>query len=456
MHEGAHSSSPRAAIIADYDVRYDAPSGTLSVEARIAPHGGTRYAVDRGVEGFVRDLEAAPLEGDSWTKASRVQQAFAIAQCASGCRLRYRLALREACKDIDDIDVASEEGEVLEAPPSTWLVAPLEADAASRVRFRVSTSAGTRFVTGTFPSREAKDAWDITLDDLWTSPYTAFGPLRVVQVEATNATIDLAIAPGKMAVTDDDLVRWTKDSARAVSLYFERFPMPTALVLVVPGRGRWIGVGRALAGGGGTVFVRVGANASKTALAQDWVLPHEMIHLMMPSQPRERDWAEEGLATYVEPFARVRAGLVTPEEAWKGLVEGFPHGLPRKGDQGLDRTPTWGRLYWGGALFYLLADVEIRKRTNNTKGLEHALRGVLAAGGTNAVRWSLEDVFQKADTATGTTVLRDLHDLHGAKPSPMDLEGTLKALGVSLSGGTIKFDDKAPLANIRKAITHGS
>lgn len=403
----------------------------------------------------MRDLEATPTDAERWTKATRVSQAFELTLCADGCRLRYRFALRDACRDVDDIDVASAEGDVLEAPPSTWLVAPLEPDATSRVRFRVTTSAGTRFVTGTFPSREAKDAWDITLDDLWTSPYSAFGPLRVMQVETTGATIDLAVAPGKMAVTDDDLAKWTKDSARAVSLYLERFPMPTALVIVVPGRGRWIGVGRALAGGGGTVFVRVGANASKTALEQDWVLPHEMIHLMMPSQPREQDWAEEGLATYVEPFARVRAGTLTAEEAWKGLVSGFPNGLPRPGDQGLDRTPTWGRLYWGGALFYLLADVEIRKRTNNTKGLEHALRGVLAAGGSNAVRWSLDDTFARGDAATGTTALRDLHDLHGDKPSPMDLEGTLRALGVVRAGSSIRFDDTAPLAAIRKAITKG-
>lgn len=455
MHAGARSSVSGGAFVGDYDVRYDAPSGTVSVDARIAPGAGTRFSVDRAVDTFVRDLEASPLDADRWTKAQRVSQAFDLAGCASGCRMRYRFALREACKEVDDIDVASAEGEVLEAPPSTWIVAPLEPDASSRIRFRVTTSAGTRFVTGTFPSREAKDAWDISLDDLWTSPYSAFGPLRVMQVETAGATIDLAVAPGKLAVTDDDLVRWTRDSARAVSLYFERFPMPTALVLVVPGRGRWIGVGRALAGGGGTVFVRVGANAPKSALDRDWVLPHEMIHLMMPSQPRELDWAEEGLATYVEPFARVRAGMLTPEEAWKGLAEGFPNGTPRAGDRGLDRTPTWGRLYWGGALFYLLADVEIRKRTDNAKGLEHALRGILAAGGSNAVRWPLDVTFAKGDAATGTTVLRDLYELHGTKPSPMDLDGTLKALGVVRAGSTIRFDDTAPLAGIRKAIERG-
>jgi hypothetical protein len=66
---------------------------------------------------------------------------------------------------------------------------------------------------------------------------------------------------------------------------------------------------------------------------------------------------------------------------WRDLIEGLPHGLPRAGDRGLDFTPTWGRTYWGGAMYCLLADVEIRKRTGNRHGLQDALRGVLAGGG---------------------------------------------------------------------------
>jgi hypothetical protein len=450
-------SASGGALVGDYDVRYDAPTGMLSVDARIAPNAGDRFAVDRGLARYVHDLVASKVGANRWSPATRSGETFVLATCASGCEIRYRFALREATKAIDDVDVASDEGEVLEAPPTTWLVAPQDVDPRTRVRFRVTTTPGTRFVTGVFASRDEKNAWDITLDDLVTAPYTAFGPLRLSTVALpSGATIDLAIGPGKLAVSDEELTWWTKESARAVSTYFERFPMPSALVLVVPGRGRWVGMGHTLSGGGGAIFIRLGANASKRALGEDGVLPHEMIHLMMPSVPREQDWAEEGLATYVEPFARVRAGLLTPEQAWSGLAEGFAHGLPRSGDQGLDRTPTWGRVYWGGALFYLLADVEIRKRTNNTKGLEHALRGVLAAGGTNAVRWPLDVTFTKGDEATGASVLRELHDLHGAKPTPIDLAGLLGQLGVIREGNTVRFDDTAPLANVRKAITSGS
>ena len=43
------------------------------------------------------------------------------------------------------------------------------------------------------------------------------------------------------------------------------------------------------------------------------------------------------------------------------MVRDMPKGLPQAGDEGLDNTDTWGRKYWGGAMFCLFADVEIRK-----------------------------------------------------------------------------------------------
>jgi hypothetical protein len=204
------------------------------------------------------------------------------------------------------------------------------------------------------------------------------------------------------------------------------------------------------------VFVRVGERAPMKAYRDDWVLVHEMIHLTFPSVAREQDWAEEGIATYAEPFARVRAGNLSPEDAWVGLAEGLPNGLPGSNDRGLDHTPTWGRIYWGGALFWFLADVEIRKRTQNRFGLEHALRGIVQAGGSNATRWPLADVLAEGDRATGVPVLRELHEQMGSSPHPVDLAALMKSLGVDVTGGRARFDDKAPLADIRRAITRGT
>ena len=164
---------------------------------------------------------------------------------------------------------------------------------------------------------------------------------------------------------------------------------------------------------------------------------------------------EEGLATYVEPIARARAGELSPEKVWRDLVRGLPQGLPRQGDEGLDRTHTWGRTYWGGALFWLLADVEIRERTGNRFGLEHALRAVVAQGGSIAERWALQRALEAGDRATGTKVLQELDAKMASEAVDVDLDSLFRRLGVRLRGETVEFDDRAPLAPIRRAIIEG-
>ncbi len=447
---------PPRAIIGSYNAHYDAPSGEVHVEARFGAGASGRFGLDTGADPFVRDLEVAgDVPNATFTKAQRRGKVFIADVCARmPCRLRYRYFLREAAKKLEDLDVASQEGDVLEAPPSTWLLSPEDADLGSRVRFKVTTSPGTRFVTGVFRSKDVEDAWDITLDDLSTSPYSAFGPLTVSSIDVGGGgTVEIARAPGALLVSDDDVVAWTKDAARAVTTYFGRFPMRSVLLILVPGRGPWIGDGKTLSGGGGSIFMRVGERASLRAFKDDWVLVHEMTHLAFPSVARQHNWAEEGLATYVEPFARARAGTMTEAEAWAGLIEGLPNGTPRAGDKGLDRTPTWGRTYWGGAMFWFVADVEIRKRTQNRFGLEHALRGILAVGANNAQRWALDDALNLGDAAIGVNVLRDLHAQMGNDPHPIDFEALLQSLGISIVKGRVRFDDNAPLASIRKAIT---
>ena len=164
-------------------------------------------------------------------------------------------------------------------------------------------------------------------------------------------------------------------------------------------------------------------------------------------------WLSEGLAVYVEPIARVQAGDLNAREIWLAMVRDMPKGLPQAGDQGLDNTDTWGRKYWGGAMFCLLADVEIRKRTNNRLGLQDAMRGVLAAGGNHEKDWSIDRVLSTADKAVGVDVLTKLHNEMGPKARDADLAALWRDLGLRPQGESLEFDDTAPLAAIRKAIT---
>ena len=126
----------------------------------------------------------------------------------------------------------------------------------------------------------------------------------------------------------------------------------------------------------------------------------------------------------------------------------MPQGLPGPGDAGMDHTPTWGRIYWGGAIFCLRADVEMLRRSAGRVGLQQALQGVLAAGGNYGVPWSVARTLAAADAAVGDTVLTQLYRRIKDTPAPPDLDALWRELGVGSDG----FDEAAPLAAVRRAI----
>jgi hypothetical protein len=460
-------------LVGEYAATWLPDEGAVRVEGSFSRVAGGQFNVDRRMMEYVSGLEVS-ADAASWAKVSLDELPIILPGCRASCRLRYRFALRQAARDFDDLDWAELRGGLTLAPPSTWLLQPAlpASGPPNRLRFRVTTPPGTTFVTGVWraPAKAGADegaiegaiegaaapVWEIDLRDFWTSPYSAFGELSVHPIEAPGGAIELAIGPGDPALPRQAIARWVSESAGAVAAYWGTFPMPGALVLFTVGEGARIGGGRTLSGGGGTVAMQVGARAGVARYQADWVLVHELAHLGFPSVPRQHLWAQEGIASYVEPFARVRAGLLTEEEAWRSLIEGLPNGQPGHGDRGLDHTPTWGRTYWGGALYWFLCDLEIRQKTGGKLGLEHALRGIVAAGGNNAARWPLRKALALGDQAVGVSVLLPRYEAMKDEPHPVDVDELAAQLGVTVRRGEVIFDDTAPLAAVRRAITHGT
>lgn len=268
-----------------------------------------------------------------------------------------------------------------------------------------------------------------------------------------NARIDVKIEGGALRTSAKEILRWVQSAAESVTVYYDRFPVPQVLIRIAPFKGRGVRNGRTFGDREGRITISVGNETSPSDLVSDWMLTHEMVHLAFPSVDENHHWIEEGIATYVEPIARIQAGHLKTEQMWLDLVRDMPQGLPQAGDRGLDHTHTWGRTYWGGALFCLLADVKIRRQTNNAKGLEHALRGILDAGGDIRKDWNLEDALGAGDHAVGVSVLQPLYAKMKDKPVSVDLTTLWAQLGVQADGAIVRFDDSATLAAIRRAIT---
>ncbi len=425
-----------------YDVVASGDGDTLTIEARLPTGAANELGVSEHCEAFVRDVEidGAPVSprAASWPAPA----------CADGCVVRYRYLLRDAARALDDPELAATRGDARLSPPSAWLLRPRAADARGSFELSVRTSGGLTFESGIFPAEAGR--YRASFADLAGAPFAGFGPWRTRRSRLDGGELVVSIA-GEYALSDHEISGWIDRAARMVSAHYGGFPVRRAWIAVVPADGDGI-FGRTLGNGGASVLLDWGRATTLAARDDDWVVVHELVHLALPSLAVRHRWLEEGLSTYVEPLVRLRAGVITRETLWRELSRGLPQGLPQPGDRGLDETPTWGRTYWGGALFCLMADLEIRARSGQSATLRDALRGIVAAGGDVSQRWSIDETLGEGDRATGTTALRELYDAWAHAPVHVDLPRLFAELGVSVRGERVSFDEAAPRAHLRRQL----
>jgi hypothetical protein len=277
---------------------------------------------------------------------------------------------------------------------------------------------------------------------------------NVKHVRFGDTRLAISFVPTEFKLTEQDFIDWALRSARATATFFGRFPVRELRISIAAVGGDDVGGAIATADPKALIRIGVGRNTSARRLEADSTLVHEMAHLGFPDMDEVHLWLHEGIATYVETIARAQSREIGPAAAWAHFADILPHGLPESGDGGLYDTPSENRRYWGGAAFCLVADIEIRRRTNNRYGLKDALRAVLAAGGTLDKMWEVERAIEIADRAVGVAVLRELFPAWKDRSVAPDLDHLWTQLGVRKSdGGQVRLVDAAPLAAIRRAIT---
>ena len=307
----------------------------------------------------------------------------------------------------------------------------------------LASAAAARAVAG------AQGPWD---------PARRYGPPRATRrLQIGGATLQVDFATGALDLSEDVVMKRIETAAHAVTTYYGKFPVPRTRIFIVPVADHsgvvqgttWGDVG----GWPASTRIRLGQHTTPQELSSDWTITHELVHLAFPTLPDDQHWMEEGLATYIEPIARVQAGELPAKQIWSDMLDGMRKGEPQPGDEGLDRTHTWGRTYWGGALFCLVADVQIRVASGNRKGLQDALRAIVAAGGTIDHDWPLTRALEIGDSATGTHVLTEQYRRWGGSPVTVDLEKLWQQLGVHGDGSEVQLSESAPYGKIRDTIT---
>jgi hypothetical protein len=249
-------------------------------------------------------------------------------------------------------------------------------------------------------------------------------------------------------------LRWVKKCVEAIATYFGRYPTRSYGLLIVAEAGDHVGHAVTYGYRGSVTLIRVGIEAGDRAFADDWVLVHEMVHTALPDLPRRALWLQEGSATWIEPVARAQIGELPVAEVWRQAINGMPKGVTSFGGGGMDGTRDWGRLYWGGAVFWLEAEIAIYQQSQGRFLLRDALRAINRESGGNSVEWSPEKMMQVGDQATGTVALANLYERFSARGFDGSLPELFERLGVGLSqSGNVYFNQAAELAKLAQLIT---
>lgn len=278
----------------------------------------------------------------------------------------------------------------------------------------------------------------------------------MLRVDLPHTSQDVELAP---------TVGWVREAAYNVTLAYGRFPNPAARIVVFPiGSNPWrsdspVYFGRIVRDGGETVELLVDPHESTEAFYEDWTATHELSHMMLPFVQSKQRWLSEGFAQYYQNVLLARAGRYTQRDAWQKLHDGFERGRssvpglsPNQAAGGGERNSRM-KIYWSGAALALIADVELRRRSNGAESLDGVLDQFQRCCLPSQVSWSGEELFTAFDSFLEEPLFMTLYRQYADSAGFPDVRPLLQRLGVAIEHGEVRLEDDTELVEIRAAIT---
>jgi predicted metalloprotease with PDZ domain len=284
--------------------------------------------------------------------------------------------------------------------------------------------------------------------------YAAFGRFETLRGEHQGTQASAALLGALPNMDRPAAARWLGDALQIAAQSDGRFPARALQLLLVPVEAGGEPFGNVARGGGASVLMFVPRSFGPSELRRDWVLPHELSHLLLPFVAREDAWLPEGLATYYQELLRARAGVLSKAEALANIAQALRSALHEgtgrvlaAESRDMHRTHAYRSVYWGGAGQLLIADVELRRASDGAKTLDDLLAALRAESSGLAPR-SAQAVLDRLDALGGVTLF-GARGRDAERRAFPDFEPTLEALGVRADG---TLSEAAPLAALRDAL----
>lgn len=436
----------------DYVVRVDPDLSTLHVHACFDhPLPGGLSAGSADASGYLRDMRVDGREVPAPPRHSRWLKVGAGSRC-----VEYAVDARAAAGARRFPNVKGLVSGNLLLDPGDWLWLP--ATAIEPAHFLQFDLPAEMDVSAPWPSAGAR-RFRIDMDAREESALVALGRMTCDDIALPGSDLRLAVVSGSPPADQARVRHWIQSGAEAIATVYGTFPVSSPQVLVVPiGRGgEPVPWGQVQRGGGPAAHLFIDQTRSSAEFTRDWVLVHELAHFLHPALGPGSAWLSEGLATYYQYVSRARAGMLSEQEAWQKLHEGFERGKAQTRD-GVDLIEAsrsmraqrmFMRVYWTGTAVVLLADIALRDAGSS---LDEALRRFRNCCLGEPRDWEAGEFLERLDLLTGTEVMSDLGRRYLRSDQFPALGDAYRRLGLRVTGGRIGLESGAGAPELRHAI----
>ena len=261
---------------------------------------------------------------------------------------------------------------------------------------------------------------------------------------------------------DQMILGWIKSVSTALASVYGRWPRDELRVEVSPIGLRtddpvpWAKVER---GHPDTVSFYIDALASQDKLIHNWTAYHEFSHLLIPYRGWGDMWFSEGLASYYQNLLQARHGVFSQREMWDRLHAGFMRGRTRNRHPQLTlaelspqmhESRSYMRVYWSGAWYFLTADVELRRRSDNRQSLDTVLGQLNRCCAEQYL--SARDIARQLDKLSGQNLFLPLYEQVSSSYAVPEFETLFDQLGISIVDEQVGLLNSAEELAIRDGI----
>jgi hypothetical protein len=260
--------------------------------------------------------------------------------------------------------------------------------------------------------------------------YAAFGHFSPWIERVGAVELEAAILDG--ALEQEPIQRWLRSAIRVATLSDGEFPRERMQAIVLPSEpsSEPVQFGMVARGGSASLLLIVSTDADEPALRHDWVLPHELSHLLLPYVERDHSWLSEGFATYYQEVLLARAGLASEDRALQRLADSLRSVSAQAGQTPLveecarlEVTRDYRKVYWGGAAYWLNIDVALRRRGIVLDELLASIRRRADARDL----WTARQLVEELDALAGTRLFSEGFEGAARQAFP-EFEEALRAL----------------------------